>query len=324
MQDKSSARWLLLIHQIPPKPDYFRVKIWRRLRQAGAITIKPSVYVLPYGEQTYEDFGWILKEIVAGGGDANLCEVRFMEGLSDGQIVALFQDARKADYEKLMEQIHALHRDLEQGDSAADGELSPKFKARAARLHKRLEDIEAVDFFSAPQKNIAEKAMTDLVSRLSGERQKSASGKDIKQFRGKTWVTRPNVYVDRVACGWLIRRFIDPEARFKFVGTPRYAPKKNEIRFDMLAAEFTHQGDKCTFETMVAQFGIADEALKLIAEIVHDIDLKDGKFARPEAVGLGVVLAATVRACSADDQRMQRGAEIFDNLYAYFKGRKNR
>ena len=93
------CRWLLLIHQIPPKPDYFRVKIWRRLQRLGAVAIKNSVYVLPKNEQTQEDFQWVLREIVEGGGEATLCEARLVDGLSDNEVEALFQGARSSDYD---------------------------------------------------------------------------------------------------------------------------------------------------------------------------------------------------------------------------------
>src|SRR5258708_39442479 len=104
----SEARWLLLIHQLPPKPNYFRVKVWRRLQRLGAVAIKNSVYVLPRSDQTYEDFEWVLREIVKDGGDASICEARFVEGLSDGQVEALFHAAREADYAQLAEKLRRL------------------------------------------------------------------------------------------------------------------------------------------------------------------------------------------------------------------------
>src|SRR5438067_10094157 len=95
------GRWLLLIHQLPPKPDYFRVKIWRRLQRIGAVAIKSSVYVLPYTDQATEDFQWLRREIVAGGGEASVCQAAFVDGLSDGQIEALFRAQRDAEYAEL-------------------------------------------------------------------------------------------------------------------------------------------------------------------------------------------------------------------------------
>src|ERR1043165_2184135 len=107
MQD-SEGRWLLLIHQIPPKPDYFRVKIWRRLQRLGAIAIKNSVYALPKNDQTQEDFQWVLREIVEGGGEASLCEAFFVDGLSDPQVETLFQTARETEYRQVVEEARRL------------------------------------------------------------------------------------------------------------------------------------------------------------------------------------------------------------------------
>jgi hypothetical protein len=139
---------------------------------------------------------------------------------------------------------------------------------------------------------------------------------DAGEYRRRTWVTRTGIKVDRMASAWLIRRFIDPEATFKFVPAKGYAPAPRELRFDMFEAEFTHEGDLCTFELMVQRFGLADPALRAIAEIVHDIDVKDGKFGREEAAGIGQLVAGIAAAHPDDDARLARGAALFDDLYA--------
>ncbi len=136
------------------------------------------------------------------------------------------------------------------------------------------------------------------------------------QHRGRTWVTRSGIKVDRMASAWLIRRFIDPEARFKFVPARGYLPDPRELRFDMFEAEFTHEGDQCTFEVLVQRFGLDDPALKVIAEIVHDIDLKDAKYGRAEAPGVGQVVSGIATAHADDEERLRRGTELFDDLYA--------
>jgi hypothetical protein len=318
MKKDSNKTWLLIIHQIPPKPDYFRVKIWRRLQQVGAVAIKPSVYVLPNTDSSYEDFGWILKEITQGGGDANLSEAIFLEGLTDDQLVALFQDARQLDYEKLVQDANTLRKEFE--DSADD--MKVKFKTQFGKLKKRLDDIVTVDFFDAPQRIAAENAVSDLMSKLKGNRKTTQPGKPTKDFTGKTWVTRKNVYADRIASAWLITRFIDKKASFKFVGSNKYALQKNEVRFDMLDAEFTHEGDMCTFEILIQRFNISDKALQTIAEIVHDIDLKDSKFGRTEIDGLSVVLSGITAVHTTDEERLHRGSEIFDALYVFFNRNK--
>ena len=147
--------------------------------------------------------------------------------------------------------------------------------------------------------------------------------KKIDPMKGKTWVTRKNLFVDRMACGWLIRRFVDSEAVFKFVAGATYAPEQWEIRFDMFDGEFTHEGDRCTFEVMVERFQLQDRALVPMAEVVHDIDLKDGKFGRDETEGFRALLTGLTASFPDDDQRLTEGCRLFENLYAYFQRHRN-
>jgi hypothetical protein len=133
-------------------------------------------------------------------------------------------------------------------------------------------------------------------------------------------VTRSGVHVDRIASAWLIRRFIDPKARFRFVASHDARTAPGELRFDMFEAEYTHEGDRCTFETLVARFGLADAGLAVIGELVHDIDCKDGKFGRSETAGLERMIAGVVRRHTGDDARLERGAAVLDDLYEAFRG----
>ena len=135
-------------------------------------------------------------------------------------------------------------------------------------------------------------------------------------MRGHTWVTRQNVYIDRIASAWLIRRVIDPKARFRFTGNRRYQPKAGEVRFDMFDAEYTHEGDRCTYEILVDRAGLRDRALRAIGEIVHDIDCKDGKFDRKETPGVAAMIEGLARVTPEDAKRLERGAALFDQLYA--------
>jgi len=315
--------WLLLIHQLPAKPAYLRVKIWRRLQGIGAIAVKNAVHVLPMNEETQEDFEWLLREIREGGGEAFVCEARLIDGLSDQEVRALFDQARDADYAQVAKDARALTRSLRpnaKADALADQ------RAQVARLRKRLADVVAIDFFGAIGRETAEGVIRNLEARLNEDA--DARGKETAQsaakptLRSRTWVTREGVYIDRIASAWLIRRFIDPEARFKFVSGKGYRPHESELRFDMFEAEFTHEGDKCTFEVLLERCGPKDAALRAIAEIVHDIDLKDGKFGRSEVAGIRTLMEGIGAATNDDTQRIARGTEVFNNLYEYF--RKNR
>jgi hypothetical protein len=245
-QRLAQAPWLLLIHQLPPKPDYLRVKMRRRLSRMGAALLKSTVYLLPNGPDALEDFTWLAREIRAAGGSAMVCEARFVEGVSDEEIEAM---------------LHAESADA----PGPEGEASP-----------------------------------DRVT------------------PGRTWVTREGVFVDRIGSAWLIRRFIDPEAKFKFVPARGYRPERGELRFDMYEAEYTHEGERCTFQTLLARFGLQDPALEAIAEIVHDIDCKDEQFGRAETQGIARLLRGIADDTPRDPERLERGARLFDDLYAAF------
>jgi hypothetical protein len=317
---ESESPWLLLIHQIPPKPDYFRVKIWRRLQRLGAVAIKNSVYALPKNEQTQEDFQWVLREILAGGGDASLCEARFIEGLSSEEIQALFQTARESDYKELADQLRKLNEQL---SSRSKADTGSQIETDLSRLKRRLSELVSIDFFGAPGREKVEGLLSGIERRMQGKSFSVArdafTARERKELVGKTWVTRKGIYIDRIASAWLIRRFIDVKAQIKFVPAKGYKPNPGEIRFDMFEAEFTHEGDKCSFEVLVDRMGFIDPALKLIAEIIHDIDLKDSKFEREETTGIERLITGIAMAHKDDEVRLQRGAAVFDDLYEYFK-----
>ena len=314
------ARWLMLIHQLPAKPAYARVKIWRRLKGLGAVTVKNSVYALPSNTETQEDFAWLVKEIAELGGEAFVCEARMIDGLGDGEVQALFDAARDEDYAE----IAAAARDL--AGKRADG-TDAEFATQAARLRKQLDEIVAIDFFGADGREPAEGLVSGLEAGLH-EEDNAVTTTETKAasdpLKGRTWVTRQGVQVDRIASAWLIRRFIDEAARFKFVPGTGYAAQPGELRFDMFEGEFTHRGDRCTFEVLLAEAKLDDPALVAIGEIIHDIDLKDGKYGREEAAGVRSLIAGIAASHVDDPQRLERGAVLLDDLYSSFagKGRK--
>jgi hypothetical protein len=319
-----SQQWLLLLHQLPPKPAYFRVRIWRRLQDLGAVAIKNSVYALPAGEETREDFEWLLREIVDGGGEACICEARMIDGLSDQDVRAQFDEARDADYREIAEEARAV-AEAARNDNAMPDEARAEIPAKVKRLRKRLAEVAAIDFFGASGRQSAEGVVAEIEARLrptAGGKAVTTEKKVDTGLTGKTWVTRRGVHVDRMACAWLIRRFIDPEARFKFVGGQSYRPGRDEFRFDMFEAEFTHDGDRCTFEVLHDRIGLDDPALRHIGEIVHDIDIKDGKFDRPEAAGIAQVIAGIAMAHDDDEARLQRSAVVFEDLLTYFRRKR--
>lgn len=312
MTDKTGTkaaplRWLLLVPQLPAKPPYLRVKVWRRLKLLGAISVKNAVHVLPAGDQAREDFEWVLRDIEEGGGDALICEADLVEGLSDGEMRALFDAARDADYAQFVKGLRGKRKDL---------------VSQLPKLRQKLDQIAAIDFFGASGRLAAESLLAEL------ERQPEAGKVPRKTqadaLTGKTWVTRTGVHVDRIACAWAVRRFIDSKARFKFVADKAYPGGPGEIRFDMFSGEISHVGDKCSLEVLLGRAGLSDPALTAIAEIVHDIDLKDGKFGREETPGIAHVIAGICAGRDSDEERIARGSAVLEDAYMQFRRRQAR
>ncbi len=317
-------RWLLLIHQIPPKPNYFRAKVGRRLQRVGAVAIKNSVYALPLNEQTQEDLQWIAREITQEGGEATLCKASFVEGLRDEQIESFFQTARDADFVQVGEEARELGTEIPKKLAAGD-ERRSDWEAALVRFKKRLTEIQAIDFFGAPGRLAAESAVSNVEKRLQrgSITESEAAPPKATEYRGRTWITRKNIHVDRIASAWLIRRFIDPKGTFKFVAGQGYRPKDGEVGFDMFEAEFTHDGDKCTFEVLVERFSIREPGIKTLAEIVHDIDVKDGKFGRAEVPGIADMIASLGLAHRQDEPRLDAGMVMFDQLLDLYRRKRS-
>lgn len=314
MSKSDTGNWLALLHQLPTKPPYLRVKVWRRLQAIGAVPLKNAVHVLPKSEANEATLRTLLDEIIAAGGEATLLDASLLAGQSDGEVRALFDTARDADYDEIAQ---AARRLLETG---------PASGAEIAKLQKRLAEIGALDFFGAHGRQDAEAALADLdrqrYQHPDVSRSEPAPDAPL-DLTGKTWVTRRGIHVDRIACAWLIRRFIDPNAAFKFVDGRSYEATEGELRFDMADAEFTHEGDRCSFETIVLRAELdGDLALVAIAEIIHDLDIGDGKFNRPETPGLGAMLSGVCAANDEDLDRIAKGGDALDQFHAFFSSRK--
>ncbi|MER9210472.1 chromate resistance protein [Mesorhizobium sp. M0663] len=318
----TEQRWLLLIHQLPTKPAYFRVKIWRRLQGIGAVAVKSTVYALPADAETQEDFEWLLKEIIDGGGEAMVCEARLIDGLTDAQVRALFDAARDTDYADIAKAARDLTAAI---DSDKTEDRRADARAQLGRMRKRLADLVTIDFFGASGRLTVEGLIAELEAQLIEDKamtKEPMKADEPSELKGRTWVTRRDVHVDRIACSWLIRRFIDADATIRFVAGKGYVPKEGELRFDMFEGEITHEGDRCSFEVLLARTAISDPALQAVAEVVHDIDLKDGKFGREETTGIASLIAGITMANAGDEQRIAEGASVFDNLYRYFRSKR--
>ena len=306
MNDSSeiSARWLLLIHEVPPRPDYLRVRVRRRLQRIGALPLKATVYVLPRSERAMEDFQWLRQEIVGAGGTATVCAAAWIEGTSDAQLEEQARGARDVEYSSITR-------------SARDA----KTLADVARLRRQLGEVVGRDFFGASGRLATERVLAELAERLTtgGTMQEVRTTEADSLPRGTTWVTRQGVHVDRIASAWLIRRFIDADGQFRFVPPDATEHAASEVRFDMFDGEYTHEGERCTFETLLARFGLSDPALRAVAEVVHDIDCKDGKYGRAEVAGIDTVMRGIALAHAHDTARIEAGTPVFEALYASFR-----
>jgi hypothetical protein len=306
---KPSQNWLLLLYALPARKGASRVSLWRQLKKTGAIALKSSTYILPDEPQHREGFQWLAQQVRESGGDATLIYATDIEGTSDGEIMQMFNAARAEDYA-------AFVADIETVIAANRRKPGEQFAAELERFARRFEEIQQLDFFAAPH---AEEARMQLerARTLHAKKTRPLATLTSKRFLGRTWLTRPRPEIDRVGSAWLIRRFIDPKARFVFASNPKKHPQA--LPYDMADVEFSHHGDDCTFETLVKRFALDDPALKPIAEMVHAADINDGKYARTEAIGIDRVLKGWGRLGLSDEALLEKGGECFDGLYEYLR-----
>jgi hypothetical protein len=309
MPVKKKLTWLLLLFGLPTKRKTERVAVWRRLKKMGAVQMKTSTYLLPDEPAQHEQFQWLAQQIRDYGGDSTLVRAQEIEGLTRDEVVSLFNTAREAEYSNLKKAVqNFISRRRKRDAESAAGELE--------RLTRQFRELRQIDFFDSARGH--EVAM--LLRRVEGpQRSRKLQTLEAKQYRGKTWLTRPRPEIDRVGSAWLISRFIDPKAKFVFAPSAQSIP--GAIPFDMLDAEFSHHGNNCTFETLVKRFDLADKAVARIAEMIHDADLDDAKFQRVECLGIDRVLKGWAKQGLTDEQILDHGFECFDALYAFLQRR---
>lgn len=313
--------WLLMLHQIPPKPAYFRAKVLRRLQQIGALGIKNSAYLLPETDETLEDAQWLCQEIRQEGGEVWLFKVGLIAGLTDESLIEAFCTIRSQDYLELLDTGKKLLEKLKEQTEISqllDSTIEAEFEHQWRKLNRHYQEAKRIDFFNASGKKELEVIMSSIDNILHKKEQKVAHKPLLADLKTRTWVTRQGIKIDRIACAWLIERFIDPQAKFRFVDLNNYSHQPTEIRFDMFEGEFTHEGDLCTFEVLLNHIASDDLALKAVGQVVHDIDLKDGKYQRPEVIGISQVIEGIVLRHKDDLKRLEEGKFILESLYARF------
>ena len=310
---QASESWLFLLFNLPAKQSSDRVKVWRRLKKFGTIQLKSSTYVLPDEPVHYERFQWLAKEIVDTGGEATLVRVKDIEGMPYSAVVALFNDARSRDYDELVEPLNLLIKDTKTRKKSPDS-----FANQLQKLRQRFQEIRDLDYFESSRGEDLHRLFEKAES--LGPPIKRPETKDrlrIEDYRSKLWITRPRPEIDRVGSAWLIRKFIDPDAKFVFANTPSETPAA--IPYDMFEVEFSHHGDCCTFETFIERFGIRDRTVRRLAELIHDADLEDDKFHRLEGFGVEQIFKGFAKQGLTDHEILSKGFECFDALYAQFK-----
>jgi hypothetical protein len=311
MASVNEQQLLLLLVGLPPAPSSLRVRVWRRLKTLGAVPLKRSAYLLPDTPERYEDFQWLAQEVQRDGGDATLIRVRQIENMTAADVLRLFHEPRDHDYR----QLAARYRKVLQGlDKKSTSARRQEELARIAKDHQRIRDI---DFFDAPggaEVRRLEEAIAMRTRRPETPRREPAATLDLTKLRGRRWVTRPRPHIDRIASAWLIKRFIDPAAEFVFA-PPADFPQ-DAIPFDAPGVELSHQGEDCTFETLIKRARLRDRRLTRLAELVHEADLRDGKYPHEEARGIDVAVRALLAASEDDKQVLAQGMALFEGLYA--------
>lgn len=296
--------WLLLLYSLPTKRNTERVAVWRRLRKVGAVQFTTSTYLLPDAPTQREQFQWLANHIRESGGEATLVHAQEIEGLTPEKVVSLFNSARDQEY-------IALKKGLQAFLSRKQKAQAEKGAAELERITRQFRELREIDFFDSPRGH--EVAM--LLGRAEDSPKQKWPRLDRKNYRGKRWQTRPRPEIDRVGSAWLIRKFIDPEAKFIFAIEPRSG--RDVIPFDMVGVEFSHHGDFCTFETLLRRFDLIDKAVRKIGEMIHDADLDDAKFKRVECIGIDRVLKGWGKSGMRDDEILATGFKCFDGLYEF-------
>jgi hypothetical protein len=300
------------------------MRIWRKLSQIGAVPFKGSVYILPDNEDHHEYFQWLVSEVVARGGEGAFIRADRIESMKEEELIDLFDQNRMKDYRPVEEAVEALKRRIGSLKKGGGGENKKNLIEDFNGLIKEFGRVRKVDFFLS-KKGISletrlkgiDKEIASLSAREIKRPEKWMTKKDRKDYRGRTWVTRKRPYVDRMASAWLIKRFIDPNAVFNFIKEDETTNLlEGSVSFDLKNGEFTHGGNLCTFEMMLKVFGLRENALKKMAQIVHEIDLKDEKYPAPEAKGIEEILKGIRKTGRNDLEILDKGMALFEMLYA--------
>jgi len=300
---RSKPPWILLAFTLPTKRASQRVEVWRKLQRYGSVPLGNSGYLLPNDAANRERFEWLAAAIRKYGGDASVVQVQAIDNLSTPQLIGRFAEARARDYQEVIQELQRLSSLSLQAQSAA----------RLSRLRGRFQEIVGIDFFNSRLQKRVEELLDRADAARSPSPAKEAAKVSRREYVRRVWVTRPRPGVDRSASAWLIRRYIDPKARFTFA--PEGHVPREAVPFDMFHGGFGHRGEDCTFETLQKAFRIRNHRVAVIGQIIHDADLLDEKFGRKEGFGIDEVLKGWARQGIADNELLARGMQLTEGLY---------
>jgi hypothetical protein len=308
--------WLLLVTNVPGQNQTLRMRIWRALKSAGAGLLRDGVYVLPETPDFEQVFEEQAREIRNVTGSAHILHFDASTNAQEKEFIALFD--RSDDYVELLARLEAWQKKL------------PKFSEIEARksltiISREATAVKTTDIFPGkPAEQVShaiDEAQTALNARFSPDEPQPARRKIvrrlIKDFQGKTWATRQRMWIDRVCSAWLIRRFIDPKAKFVWLANIKTKPKK-AVGFDFDGAEFTHVDSKVTFEVLVTSFGLEDDVgLTRMGQLVHFLDV--GGIPMAEAQGLAAIVAGARSLHPDDGALLLSVSPALDSLYQNYR-----
>ena len=319
---KSKQEWLLIFYSVPSHPVSNRMMIWRKLAKTGAVQLKGAVYILPATEEHEEFLQWLIGEVKSMGGDGAFVKSTDIRTMTTADIQRLFTAQADQEYRRIEKGLDVLERKLQSIRKGTKSEDGKRLADQVAKFMKEFDGVVQRDFFDAAAGQAMKKRIQAVETGLRDAGKKapadaaSIMARRAQNYQGKIWATRKNPFIDRMASAWLIKRFIDPKASFLFIDERDIATLDNTTAaFDMRGAEFTHVGDLCTFEVLIKSFGIKDKAVKKIAEIVHDLEVKDDKYGKPEASGVEDILGGIRKTAKSDKDGLERGMAVFEMMY---------
>ena len=311
-----NEKWILFSYSVPAANAKARMRVWRRIAACGAVQLKTGLQILPNRDDLFESITWLIGEVNTLGGEAIAIQCSRIEGMENDQIEKLFQN--QIDQEFLQVQTEA--RELSAASSHPLTDEKVKECSLALRkLRKRYDSLQSRDFFpsGSAAKTIAILDTASEKLRGRGNVPAPAVILDRSIYQGRTWVTRAHPYIDRLSSAWLISRFVDTKARFRFFKPgEKAALEKGEIPFDIAGAEFSHQGELITFEVMARRFGLLDPAVLKIGELVRFIDIQEEATLPDDAGLLKNLLDGLITVSTGDHELLDRALLIFDALYA--------